>query len=114
MKTGRIILGLLIAGAVRTCAEQTPIVLENSHVRYSISPEGKNLGFVDRATGVNYLRGDGPSPCAIVLQNGQKYPATAVSFAEGRLTMRFEKAGVEAVIRVEPSDSYIRLVVDSV
>jgi len=41
MKTGRIILGLLIAGAVRTCAEQTPIVLENSHVRYSISPKGK-------------------------------------------------------------------------
>jgi len=114
MEASRIVLAVLITQAAQAHAQQVPVVLENSHVRYSISLEGRNLGFIDRATGIDYLKHDAPSVCALVRRNGKEYPATSALYADGRLVMRFAKANAEAVIHVEPETSYIRLTVDSV
>ena len=109
-----IILALLITCTVEAGVQQAPIVLENAHVRYTISSDGRNLRFIDRATGTDYLKHDAPSSCALVRRDGKEYPATFASFANGRLIIRFDEAGAEAVLLVEPRNSYIRLTVESV
>jgi hypothetical protein len=112
MKTKASLIGLLLWAAVAAPA-QTPIVLENAHVRYSISSDARNLAFVDRATGVDYLK-PGASPCASARRGGKDFAATAAALANGRLTLKFAAAEAEAVVRVEPRSSYIRLTVESI
>jgi hypothetical protein len=95
-------------------AQQAPIVIENAHLRYTISAEGQNLAFVDRTTGVDYLKRDAPSVCALARCKGAEYPATSVRFANDQLAIEFSQVNVKALLRVAPRDSYIQLTVDSV
>ena len=64
MRTLCVVLGILAVYSSAAIAQQAPIVLENPHMRYTISAEGKNRAFIDRATGVDYLKHDAPSVCA--------------------------------------------------
>ena len=109
-----LLIGLLAALNAAGLAAEDSVVLENAFIKYTLSPDGKNLGFVDRATGVDYLRREPVSACALVRQNGKEYPATAAALADGRLALHFGDAGVQAVLRVEPRTSWIRLTVESV
>lgn len=114
MKTALVALGLLLVCSSASGAQQDPIVIENAHVRYTISGEGRNFAFIDRASGVDYLRRDTPSACALIRCGGAEYPATSAVLANGRLTVEFGKANVKAVLRVESRESYIRLAVEAV
>jgi len=114
MKTLCVVLGILAVYSSEGIAQQAPIVIENTHLRYTISAEGKNLAFADRTTGVDYLKQDAPSVCALARCKGVEYPATSARFANDRLTVEFSQVDVKAVLRVVPRDSYIQLTVDSV
>ncbi len=114
MKTALVAFGLLLICSSAGGTQQNPTVIENAHVRYTISGEGKNLAFIDRASGVDYLRRDTPSACALVRCGGVEYPATSAVLENGRLSLEFGKASVKAVLHVESRESYIRLVVESV
>jgi len=114
MRKGAMLIGFLGALNVAGLAAEDRVVLENAFIKYSVSAEGKNLGFVDRATGLDYLRRAPVSACALVRQNGKECPATSAALANGRLTLRFGDAGAEAVLKVEPRTSWIRLTVESV
>ena len=116
MRTMRIPLILcftLLAGTAFAGAPE-PLVLENSLFRYTISPDARNLGFIDRATGTDYLRTSGSSPCALVRVQGQEQAATAATLALGRLTLQFGTNGLKAVIKTEVQPSFITLSVESV
>jgi len=108
-----VILGVFAVYSSAATAEQAPIVIENAHLRYTISAEGKNLAFVDRATGVDYLKRDAPSVCAVARCQGVEYPATAARFANDQLTIELGPMNGKAILRVVPRDSYIQLTVDS-
>lgn len=112
MKATFKLLALLAALRLEAAAPPQPVVLQNAHVRYTISPDGKDLGLVDRATGKDYLRPGAAAPCALVRRDGKEYPATAAALAGGRLTLRFGDAGAVVVLKVEPRRSYIRLTVE--
>jgi hypothetical protein len=114
MKKIQFVLGLLAIFSPAGSAQQNHIVIENAHVCYCISAEGKNLAFIDRASGVDYLRHDTPSACAFVRCSGVEYPATSVFLLNDRLTIEFSEVNVKAALHVESRDSYIRLVVESV
>ena len=114
MKTIQIVLGLLATCSVVSGTQQGPIVIENAHVRYTISTEGKNLGFLDLVSGTDYLRRERPSVCAMVRCRGTEYPVTSAVLEKGRLTVVFDGANVKAVLRVESRESYIRIVVEDV
>lgn len=113
MKTIQIILGLFAACSVASGTQQGPIIIENAHMRYTISTEGKNLGFLDLASGTDYLKHDKPSVCALVRCSGTEYPTTSTQWENGRLTIAFDRANVSAVLRVECLDSHIRFTVES-
>ncbi len=114
MKTISIVLSVLLAFTTTAYAQSNPVVLENSLLRYTISADGRNQEFLDRANGINYLNQQAHSFCARVRKDGQEYPATAVSREGDHLTIRFGQAGTEAVLGVESRSSYIRLTVESV
>lgn len=94
--------------------ENAAVRIENAHFRYSISSDGRSLGFVDRATGIDYLKRGGAVPCALARRAGKDYPATGAALAGDHLTLRFAGTGVEAVLRVEPRPSCIRLKVEGI
>jgi hypothetical protein len=108
------LIGLLVTVNLAAWAAEDRVVLENAHFRYTITSDGKNSQFVDLASGVDYLRRETVSACALVRQNGKEYPATSVALANGRLVLRFGDAGVEAVLKVEPRTSWMLLTVESV
>jgi hypothetical protein len=108
-----VVLSLVFTCAAGT-AKQPDVVIENTQVRYTISPEGRNLGFVDRATGTDYLKRDAVCACASVKCGGKEHPPTSVSLTDGRLAIRFAEPGVEAILSVESRNSYIHLSVESV
>ncbi len=114
MGTARVVLGILSFHATAGMGQQAAVVIENAHLRYTISPEGRNLAFIDRATDEDYLRHDTPSVCASARCKGVEYPASSARFVDGRLTLEFGRADVRAVLRVVPREAYIQLVVDSV
>jgi hypothetical protein len=114
MKTRLLLLGLLLGYASAGLGQQPAIVMENTHLRYTISADGQNVGFVDRATGIDYLKRDAPSACASMRCSGVERPATSARFADGRLTIEFGDAKAKTVLRVTPRDAYIQLTVDAI
>ena len=95
-------------------AGEPNVVFENALFRYAISPEARNVAFVDRATGTDYLRVTGGSPCALVRIRGLELPATAATLAQGHLTLQFGTNGLTAVLKTEVRPSFITLSVESV
>ncbi len=114
MKLARVVLGVVLVGTAAAHAERGVLVIENAYMRYTIASDGRNLGFVDCATGIDYLKRDPASVCAFVECNGKDHPATSVSLTDSHLTIRFGETGVEVVLGIESRNSYLRLVVESV
>ncbi|MBU6399504.1 MAG: hypothetical protein KGS61_04235 [Verrucomicrobia bacterium] len=104
---------LALLAAARIAFAQSPMVIGNAHFEFGISPDGKDLRFVDRATAKDHLRPGATSPCALVRREGKEFPATSASLANGRLVLGFGGCGVQATLRVEPRPDYVRLTVDS-
>lgn len=107
------VLGLLVVFSLPGLCAQESVVIESAHFRYTVSASGKNLGFVDRNTGSDFLLREPASPCALVRHNGKEYPATSAALSGSFLTLRFGGADAEAVLKVEPRGSWIRLTVES-
>lgn len=114
IKTVGVLFIVFIACLSRADVQKDIIVLENAHMRYTVSSSGKNLGFIDLTTGVNYLNRSTSSYCSHVQQKGKTYTVTNASLSNGRLIIRFSQIGVTAILGVESRDSYIRLSVLSV
>jgi hypothetical protein len=100
MKTVLFALCLLTVCPSANGIQQNPIVTENANVLYIISPEARNLKFIDRASGIDYLRGDSQSTCFMVLCSDADYPATSVTLENSRLTMKLSKVDAKAVLLV--------------
>ncbi len=72
------------------------------------------MAFIDRATGTNYLRTTNSSTCAYIRLKGKEHSATSATMAEGRLTLRFGRSGLTAVIKTETHPSFITFSIESV
>jgi len=114
MRTAAVVLGVLVLWAAVGLGQPPAVVMENAHLRYTISADGRNLAFVDRATGTDYLKHEAPSACAAVRCQDGEHPATSAQFADGRLTLGFGPADVAVVLHVASCDSYIQLALESV
>ena len=90
------------------------IEIENDYVKYSIESDGQNLHFVDKRTGEDYCVQDPRSSFARVKKAGQRYDASSVSYADGRITVQFGESRAEVVIKVAVQNRYFILEVVSV
>lgn len=72
------------------------IIIQNDHVEYAIDSHGKNLRFVDKSSGIDYLDKKIPSYAASMKREGKEYFVSSVSLQGNLLVLNFEKAGVSA------------------
>jgi len=90
------------------------IVLENENFAYEITGNGRNLHFVDKSSGTDYLFKDTVSYCAYIFQEGKIYPVKKAKFNGNLLTLDFGKTGVTAEISVVVYKDHITLEVSNI
>jgi hypothetical protein len=98
-------------GAMSQEPEEKNIVLENQCIRYVISSDGKNVHFVDKQTGKDFVVG---GPSARVKKEGKYYEASSALYRDGILEIDFGPAGVQAKVGVTVKDRYFILRVQDV
>ncbi|MEI6050324.1 MAG: hypothetical protein WCS03_15585 [Bacteroidota bacterium] len=82
-----LLLGMMFIPLAHSCSadsviknDKAGIVIGNNNFKYEIEGDGRNLCFMDKATGLDYFYADSVSHCAYVMQNGIKYHSTSLSF----------------------------------
>ena len=90
-----------------------PLTLENRYVKYAIGRDGRNLHFIEKATGEDWAIREPASRCAFVLKHGREYGASATAYENGRLTIQFGRARATAVVRIEVTAQYFRFTVEA-
>ena len=101
-------------GLVPPTSAGTGITLENQHARWVIGSDGRNLQFIARQTQVNHIVKEPASKCAQIKTSERTYDASAASYSNGRLSIKFGPSEASAVIRVEIKPDYFVFEVESV
>lgn len=95
-------------------SDKSVVVIGNNDFKYEIAANGRNLHFIDKATGIDYLNIATVSYCASVKQNGKEYFASSASLNKKLLMLEFGEAGVTAEVRVTSEKDRIMMEVASV
>lgn len=82
--------------------------IENQYARYVIGPDGRNVHFLDKRDGKDYLASSQGSAARIKLA-GKYHDATKATLVDGRLTFVFGNSGVEATLRAHAHPHYLVL-----
>ena len=77
------------------------VLLKNDNFKYAIAGDGKNLSFIDKATGADYLNSSEVSYCAYTTRDGKDYPVSSASLKGNMLKLEFKNAGVTAEIHIK-------------
>lgn len=99
-----LLLGMMFIFLAHSCSADSVIkndkagfVIEKKDFKYEIAIYGKNLGFIDKVTGLDYFYVDSVSHCAYVMQNGIKYHSASLSFNNDPLKFEFGDKGVKEI-----------------
>jgi hypothetical protein len=90
-------------------SDKANIVIENNDFKYEIGGDGMNLGFTDKATGLNYLKTAPVSWCAYSTRDGKDFPVSAVSLNGNKLRLEFKDAGVIAEIVIRKENDHVEM-----
>ncbi|MHB9030668.1 MAG: hypothetical protein ACYC9O_18025, partial [Candidatus Latescibacterota bacterium] len=114
--TGKTVLAVMLLAGIWpvSVAQSQTVTLESGGFRCVLGSYGNLLGFVDKATGTDYLDRAVNTPFARVNRGGKEYPVTAASLAGGRLRLNFIGAEASAILRVQDKGRYLLLEVESV
>ena len=88
-----------------------PVVLENSQLRYVISPQGLNTSFVDRATGIDYCQPDPLLPAARIRIGVGWHDASTASAEDGQVLLGFTDTRASARLAARVEEGYMVLTV---
>ena len=108
------ILLLSVIGISSSCTFTTNIVIENENFKYEIGKDGKNLHFIDKATGIDYYESGAISYCGYVTQKEKEYHVTSLSLNGDLLTLKFENPGVTAKIHIKTAQDGVTMEVTEV
>ena len=95
-------------------AEKKIVTIENQKFKYEISTQGKNLHFIEKSSGIDYLAHDADSWCAGVMKDGRNHPVTSVTANENHLFFIFASADVTADVLLTRRDDRITFTVRKV
>ncbi len=90
------------------------IVIENENFRYEVDHTGKNLYFIDKKSGIDYLNDDTVSHCASVKHEGKEFKVTSVAFDGEIMKLDFGETGVSAELLVTKAKDHINFKVKTV
>ena len=106
---------VVAAGAVaQTEGQNAAITLENDCVKWVIGADGRNLQFVDKQSGQNYVNEQAGSFFASGNKDGKAINASKATYENGKLSLTFGDSGVRAEIGVTIEKRSFRLEVLSV
>lgn len=111
------LLMLICFAAITACSVvgfNDVVTVENDHFRYEIGRDGRNVRFIDKATGIDYLLADTISYCAYADRDGTRYPVSAAALSADVLKLEFEDINVHADIRIVNERNHIFLEVREV
>jgi hypothetical protein len=97
-----IILFLLAIVLLSGCSTSSNdvVVIENRKFRYEITPDGQNIAFKDKDSGLDYLKKDSITWCAMVTKDGIREMVSSVTFKRKHLILKFNKTDVIADILI--------------
>ncbi|MGQ9574953.1 MAG: hypothetical protein ACUVUC_06510 [Thermoguttaceae bacterium] len=94
--------------------DSSQIVLETDYVRYTIGGDGKNVGFVDKRTGKDYLAPAGKQALLRLSRGGVHQTPSACRYADGKLLVRFIEPEATVILRVASERAYFVFEIESV
>jgi hypothetical protein len=99
----RLIITLLTAVLLVRCSSLSTdnIIIGDNYFEYEIGRDGRNLHFIDKVTGKDYLYSDSTSFCAYIIKAGKEQKVTSVNLKGSRLILDFGSSGVSAEVRVK-------------
>lgn len=104
---------LLASGGIAQVSETTaatandPIAIENDYLRLAIGADGLTVQFLDKATNQDYAKPAVAQPFSSVKRGANVFPATRLTYANGRLDIRYGESIARAVVRVEAQKHYV-------
>jgi hypothetical protein len=112
----RILLFLLACAITVRCTSDKPenVIIENDNFRYEVDNGGKNLCFVDKVTGKDYLFKDTVSYCASVNKDGREFAVTGVSSKGKKIRLQFGETGIVAELAVTGKNDFINIRVTAI
>ncbi len=102
-----------IAGVTAGMAAEN-IKLANDYVDYTISPEGKNLGFIDKRSGKDYRAQPGRRPVIMVKKGNARHSPVACALRDGRIHAEFKNPDLTVVLKVTCKKHYFVFEVESI
>ena len=94
--------------------QTSSVVFENNYFRYEIGADGRNLCFIDKATGIDYLKNDEESYCGFIGVGGKEYSVSSVLSDGKQMTMEFGEPAVRVVLEITQYEDYIVLEVAAI
>lgn len=115
-KKSKIFIVLLLSVSIGSCfsVSKESIVIENNNFKYEIGSDGKNLHFIDKITGKDYLDSKAGSKCAYIINNGKREEVSVSYLKRNHLIMEFGKSDVIADIHIRKAKDRITFTVSSV
>jgi len=90
------------------------ITIENNNFKYALAKDGKNLHFIDKISGIDYLKIDSASFCASVRTNGKEYNVTSVTKKGNMLFLEFNNTGINVEVSFIKSKDHIEFEVTKI
>ena len=90
------------------------IIIQNRNFRYEIANDGRNLHFIDKSSGIDYLETENSSASASVISNGKEHTVSAVSLKGDILTLEFFTAEVTASVRITEARDRVNFEINEV
>ena len=89
------------------------VTIECDTFTYEFTAGGKNVRFVDKASGKDYLK-SGDSYCAYAKKDGKTFYPSIVSLQDNILSIQFEGTGLSATVKVMKQEGRVLYEVQSV
>jgi hypothetical protein len=90
------------------------VVIENMNFRYEISGEGRNISFIDKESGANYLKKDSVSWCAEIHFASKRYKPSKVSLRGSNMRLEFGAAGITVSLRIIRHRNWVTFEVENI
>lgn len=90
------------------------VSIENKYFKYEIDNQGKNLHFIDKINGIDYLDTNNISSCASITSGGREYIVSGVSVKDNILKLNFSGAGVSADIKIKKLKDQVVFIVKDI
>ena len=91
-----------------------PVTIGNTYFEYAVSADGKNIHFIDKTTGIDYLDKKSNEASSFIRMGGKQFNASSVSVSGRKMRIEFGGTDVTATIRIKKGRDRITFTVTGI